>query len=208
MLGWVRLEKEDLLSQQQSIHLWSSDVSPLAELAISGVLPGLMADFRVLDVFAVHYDAQREKKLEDLRFIAPYLQRAQALDPKFYDVYRLAGSLLVYDANMPQEAIALLTKGTWARPDVWEFPFFAGFIAHDVLKDDELAFEMMSQVATRENTPVMVITLASRFLASTSTTADAIMFLKGVLFLLPRDKQDGIRTRIKALEAGEPARVN
>ena len=205
LLLWIRVQQESFHIHQQHIHSWSAEHDVPIVKAISGPLPGLMADFYILDVFSIYYEANTLSDSTRLAYLEPYLETAQSLDPQFFDTYRLAESLLAYDAQQAEAAVSLLRKGGDALPDVWEFPFVAGFIAHDSLQDDKLAFELMSQVATRENTPVMVITLASRFLASTSTTADAMMFLKGLLFLLPRDKQDGVRARIKALEAGEPA---
>lgn len=202
LLAWVRVEHEQMKQTVPTHYVWSGEVSPVIEKIVAGSIPGFIADFRILDIFSIYYDAKVSGKDEEMRYIEPYLKRAQYLDPKFFDVYRLASSILVYDAHMPREGVDLLQKGIVQRPDAWEFPFYAGFIAHDQLNDDKLAFELMAQVATRENTPLLVINLASRFLASSSSLEDAILFLKSLLQLVPEENRDGIRLRIKQLEEG------
>ncbi len=189
--------------EQNRTQSWATEYSATADRVLAGAVPGIFSDFLMLDVFSIYYEAQQAKKPSEMKYVNTYLSRAQSLDPKFFDVYRLASSILAYDANMPNEAVALLKKGMVQRPYVWEFPFFAGFLAHDLLKDDKLAYELMSSVADRENTPVMVLTLASRFLESSSTKEDAILFLKGLLQLVPEGNREGIKKRIEALKHEE-----
>ena len=199
LLIWVRvLQQQEIKPTWQGT--WYKGNSYILDAAKAGVVPDLMADFRVLDVFSIYYDAKYRNKPDLLSYIDPYLQRAQALDPKFFDVYRLAGSILAYDAKLPKASINLLQKGIIERPDVWEFPFYAGFIAHDLLNDDKLAFDLMSQVQIRKDTPSIVLTLASRFLASSATVEDAIVFLQSLLQVIPKGNQDGIKARIKELK--------
>jgi len=191
-------------NNQQEVEIlsvWSTDSNLAAEKVLSGPIPGLISDFRVLDVFSIYYEAKNHSQYNNLRPIANYLQRAQNLDPKFYDVYRLSSSFLAYDAGQPKVAISLLEKGIYERPEIWEIPFYAGFIAHDLLKNDKLAFELMSRVVTREGTPQIIIDLATRFLASSSTKEDAIIFLQGLQQLLPESYRDGIYKRIQELES-------
>jgi len=197
LLCWVRVEHEQLKELGGYAHAWTHDQSPVMEKALAGPVAGLMSDMRILDVFSIYYDASASKQAKHMSYLSTYLMRAQNLDPKFIDPYRLAGSILAYDANNPKDAIALLQMGANERPDIWEFPFIAGFIAHDMLKDDALAFDLMSQVVAREGTPLLVVTLASRFLAASSTKEDAILFLRGMKQLMPEDYQEGINRRIQ-----------
>ncbi len=197
LLSWVRMEP--IAQYQTQKGIWASSYSPVMDKAIAGPIPGLMADFRLLDVFAIYYDMKYAYKPIDGQHMAVYLNRAQNLDPYFFDVYRLAGSLLAYDARMPEASIALLQQGITYREDVWEFPFFAGFIAHDLLEDDFLAFQLMRQVVGREGIPLIVLTLASRFLEKSSSKEDAIAFLEGLKQLMPSDYQAGIQKRIDDL---------
>jgi len=194
----VREQSEHIHGKQQ-LHTWTSSSSPRAEIITAGPLRGIIADFRMLDVFAIYYAATQQQQKQVLQYLPVYLNRAQHLDPKFFDVYRLAGSILAYDARMPEAAVNLLRKSFDQRPDVWEFPFFAGFIAHDLLHDDKLAFDLISVAASRQGTPPFLVTLASRFLASTATSQDAIAFLQGILKMMPPEYQAGIQWRIKEL---------
>jgi len=178
---------------------WASSFSPTAEIIAAGPLRGMMADFRMLDVFALYYEASQKRDSQALQYLPVYLNRAQNLDPKFFDVYRLAGSILAYDAHMPEASVALLRKSFEQRPDAWEFPFFAGFIAHDLLHDDKLAFDLISVAVGRKGTPPFLATLASRFLQSTATTQDAIAFLQGIIKVMPPEYQAGVKLRIQEL---------
>jgi len=201
LLTFVRITYDDQQKSQEVMQLWSSDTHLTLERILSGPLPGLAADFRVLDVFSIFYGANNKGYESDYQYIYPYLKRAQSLDPKFQDVYRLAGSLLVYDANMPQEAVDLLRMGSEALTDNWEIPFFAGFIAHQQLNNDKLAFELMRKVTNRPNVPPLAINLAARFLNNTHTINDAIQFLKGLLLTMPKAYQASIQKKITELEA-------
>jgi len=202
LLYGVRLSALQLQTEEQHV-LWSDAEPFVADSIVAGPLAGLAADFKLLDVFAMYYQAQVTGRSEDFAYIKPYLNRAQHLDPQFYDVYRLASSLLAFDAKQPQAAIDLLQKGLVVqRAEAWEFLFVAGFIAHDNLNNDKLAFELLSQLVGREGVPVLVMTLASRFLESTSTTQDAIVFLQGLLQLLPEEYHQGIKDRIQAYQDG------
>ena len=198
----VREQSEHIHGKQQRLHTWTSSSSPRAEIIAAGTLRGLMADFRMLDVFAIYYEATQQQQKQVLQYLPVYLNRAQNLDPKFFDVYRLAGSILAYDAHMPEASVNLLRKSFDQRPDVWEFPFFAGFIAHDLLHDDKLAFDLISVAANRKDTPPFLVTLASRFLASSTTPQDAIAFLQGILKVMPPEYQAGIKRRIQELSQG------
>ncbi len=189
--------------EQNKAKSWATEYSVLADKVLAGAVPGIFSDFLILDVFSIYYDAKLTGKPSEMKYINTYLNRAQSLDPKFFDVYRLASSILAYDVNMPEEAIELLRKGMVQRPEIWEFPFFAGFLAHDLLKDDRLAYELMASVSERKNTPVIVLTLASRFLESSSTKEDAILFLKGLLQLVPKANREGIKRRIGELKHGK-----
>ena len=199
LMGLIRHQSKDL-QMGNNFHRWSEDYSVVMDKALAGPIPGIIADFYMLDVFTIYYDAKHLQEPESMGFISTYLNRAQNLDPNFFDIYRLAGSLLAYDADRPLEAVLLLRKGVDSRVDTWEFAFFAGFLAHDRLGDDELAFEMMTKVINREGVPLMVYTLASRFLESSATKEDAIAFLRGLLQLVPKDYHDGILHRIHELE--------
>ncbi len=202
LLLLVVREQSEHIHGKQHLHTWTSSSSPRAEIIIAGPLRGIMADFRMLDVFAIYYEGTAHQQKQVLEYLPVYLNRAQNLDPKFFDVYRLAGSILAYDAHMPEASVNLLRKSFDQRPEVWEFPFFAGFIAHDLLHDDKLAFDLISVATKRKGTPPFLVTLASRFLASTATTQDAIAFLQGILKVMPPEYQAGIKWRIQELSQG------
>ncbi len=57
------------------------------------------------------------------------------LDPMFIQGYRLGGLLISEDAQEPELAIKLLTKGMYNNPERFEIPFDMGFINYIVTKD-------------------------------------------------------------------------
>ncbi len=166
---------------------------------IAGPVPGLAADFCVLEVFSIFNEMQKSSRAEYGDYLYQDLKSAVDLDSRFYDPYRLASSILVFDAGKPKEAVYLLEKGTFALPLKWDIPFLAGFIAYDQLHDHQKAFQLMSEAAKRKGAPPMIPMLATRFLSQTSGKEDAIMFLQSLLDTLPDIYQEGIRQRIKAL---------
>lgn len=166
----------------------------------AGPMPGLLADFSVLDVFSVYHEMLENQQSQYAPLLAIHLNNASKLDPYFFDVYRLASSLLVYDAKMPEAGVALLDKASLILTENWEFPFFGGFIAHDQLGDDEQAFALMSRVIGRPNMPPLAINLAARFLNNYRSEEDALLFLQGLLQTMPEQYQAGIREKMLKLQ--------
>ncbi|MDX8380915.1 MAG: hypothetical protein R8M14_02245 [Ghiorsea sp.] len=181
--------------------------SPLLSFGAAGFVPGLSADLKVLKVFSIYQTIIKSGRKEFSPFMASYLNRASLLDPEFFDVYRLAGSLLVYDAELPKEGVALLDRGSIILKNSWELPFYGGFIAHQQLKDDEIAFKLMNRVIGRPHTPPLAISLAAKFLSNTNSKEDGILFLQGMLLSMPKGYRAGIEKKIKELR-GQMAEQN
>jgi len=167
---------------------------------VAGHLPGLVADFKLLNVFSLFNEMQKYPQSDYGIYIYEDLTYASDLDPKFHDVYRLASSILAFDANMPEEAVVLLEKGTYAMPDQWDMPFLGGFIAFEQAGNHHKAFELMSIAATREHAPPFTALLAARYLRNESTVEETISFLQSLVKMMPEDYQAGILRRIDELK--------
>jgi len=175
-------------------------LSPNVAQVLSGNLPGLVADFKILDFISLVYENKRHHEnysgliYDDLRY-------ANFLDPRFHDVYRLASSVLAYDEKMPNEALNLLEIGVDAIPDRWEMPFLGGFIAHEQLGDNPKAFKLMNIASKRKDAPPSTAFIAVRFLENESTKEDVILFLQGLKSTMPEIYQQGIDRRILELQS-------
>lgn len=66
----------------------------------------------------------------DLKLLAPLLDTAATLDPKFMAVYEYGAVILptVSDRDEDEDAIALLKKGIAANPDAWRLYHHLGYI--------------------------------------------------------------------------------
>ncbi|MDQ7004204.1 MAG: hypothetical protein Q9N67_04500 [Ghiorsea sp.] len=167
---------------------------------VAGPLPGLVADFKLLNVFSLFNEMQKHPQSDYGTYIYEDLTYASDLDPKFHDVYRLASSILAFDANMPEEAVMLLEKGTYSMPSRWDTPFLGGFIAFEQVGDAQKAFELMNLAATREDAPPFTALLAARYLRNESTVEETISFLQSLVQMMPEDYRAGILSRIDELK--------
>lgn len=197
---------DGLDSRRTTAERWGNPAPVLLDLSLAGPLRGLASDFDLLHVFSIYHAASQEQKTQGSTELWPvmaaYLQRAQEMDPRFFDVYRLSGTLLAYDAKMPHLAVQLLEKGAEQLKDNWELPFIAGFLAYDQLKDNQLAYRLMKEAAVRPDTPPLTVHLAARFLAKDEGNSAGIAFLQTMIQLLPEGYHAGLKKRISELEGG------
>ncbi|MDT8375231.1 MAG: hypothetical protein RQ867_00680 [Mariprofundaceae bacterium] len=185
-------------------ELWENPAPVLLDTALAGPVRGLASDFDVLHVFSIYQAANLEQKRQGSTGLWPvmaaYLQRAQEMDPRFFDVYRLSGALLAYDAKMPHLAVQLLEKGTAQLENNWELPFIAGFLTYDQLRDNRLAYSLMKEASIRPDAPPLAVHLAARFLARDEGNAAGIAFLQAMIELLPEGYHAGLKQRISELQ--------
>lgn len=167
-----------------------------------GPLQGLGADFSLLKVFSIYYDASRQTNHDNSAWHAMKraLFRAQALDPQFIDPYHIGIITLAYDAKLPKDAVRLALLGSRAIPDNWQVPFTGGFVAYDALKDHRQASQLMTIAANVPNAPPLAVHLAGRFIAKDSGPEEGIKFLQKMLLLLPEQYHSGILQRIEELK--------
>lgn len=197
------------LQDQSETTLLISPPAPLViQQMIAGPTLGLGAESNLLSVFSIYWTTQKKKlSPEDQQrawsYLAQYLKQAQSFDPWYWDTYRLTSGLLIYQKDHQQQAFDILTRGAKARAWDWEIPFVVGFLAHDLLKNDELAFRLMKLAIHRPNSPPMVLGLAARFLSKTETVDDSIRFLNALKSTLPVGYSTYIEERIKTLSEEE-----
>ncbi|MFC1545858.1 hypothetical protein ACFL4I_00385 [Pseudomonadota bacterium] len=187
-------------------HMIQAGPSPyLFQSILAGPARGLAADINVLNVFTL-YDRISHHTIPDKQLdiawqhLSTHLQTASNFDPYFWDTYRLTAGLLAFHKGSADDAVKLMEKGSQYRSWDWETPFIAGFIAHSILKDDQLAARLMKTSATRPDAPSLAFGLAARFLNKTTGENEAIQFLQYMKTVLPRDWHKAIDRRLKRLK--------
>lgn len=202
----------DLRAQGSQTLFATGPSSLIVQQAVAGPCLGLASEANILSVFSVFWGVKEKKMSEKDQkkawlYISQYLTRAQSFDPWFWDIYRLTNGLLVYQDGYHKQGIHILIDGAKARSWDWEGPFVAGFLAHDLLNDDALAFRLMKLAINRPDAPEMVVGLAARFLTKTETTDDSINFLRALKKTLPASYTQYIDQRINELSkksGGQP----
>ncbi|MBI4514201.1 MAG: hypothetical protein HY699_00065 [Deltaproteobacteria bacterium] len=86
--------------------------------------------FRTISYFGLHYRSDRS-----YRWLAKMCEVVTDLDPRAQHVYRFAGVILPWEANLPDDGIALLHKGLRQFPDDWYLHWLVGFNYY-FFKDD------------------------------------------------------------------------
>ncbi len=201
MLLFARINAHDGYNTEKVVFT-TSILSVETLKVVAGHLPGLVANFKLLNVFSVFNEMQKHPQSDYGVYLYEDLTYASGLDPKFHDVYKLASSILAFDARMPKEAVTLLEKGTYAMPERWDIPFLGGFIAFEQVGDSQKAFELMSTASMREGAPPFIALLAARYLRNETTVEETISFLQSLAQMMPEDYQAGILRRIDELKEG------
>jgi len=193
--------------KESDTPLLTAGLPPAAQQILAGPFAGAASDFNILAVFSI-YDVIRKQttinKQADNHALWQKLHgrlfAAQALDPMFWDVYRLEVGLIAFHEQGTSAAVDLLSKGAAARTWDWEMPFIAGYLAHNFLHDDKRAYALMSEALKRPNAPSLAVGLASQFLNASEGPEASMRFLRYLKSTLPAAYRDVIIARIARLQ--------
>ena len=78
------------------------------------------------------------------------------LDPRYQDPYEVGALIAVQDAHNPAAAFSILDRGAANNPDQWVYPFNAGHVAMETLKDFPLAEKYFEQCLKIPGAPEFV----------------------------------------------------
>ncbi len=205
LVVWGRSVSDiQLYAAHQEAPVWS-DKQQLFYRAWAGALPGLAADLAVLNVFNIYAESQKtvpSSRNTWWNHLHYQLRVGQIMDPYFRDIYRLTEGLLAYEANKMQESVEILSKSE---------PFLnssdpllvASFIAHQELHNDELAFDLANRASQKPDAQPFTVGYASSLLKKSNGCRAAVQFLAGRMQTMPEKYQQGIRNRIKRLQAND-----
>ncbi len=113
----------------------------------------LFADWvwlRVIQYYGHH--RMTDAKFE---FLGHILDVLTTLDPRFLHAYTFGSLLLTHDAEDPEGAFQLLSKGSQRNPKRWEIPFTSGFIHYVFLKNYREAVGSFHLAALLPDSPDM-----------------------------------------------------
>lgn len=124
------------------------------------------------------------------------------LDPKFVFAYQMAGTILGVWANLPQESVAILSKGMVHNPDVWQLPFFLGYDYFYELHDPVSAAPFFRLASTLPGAPEYLPRLAARMTVEAGDPDAALEFLQR-LYAQVQDQRlrEGLERRIREVVA-------
>ena len=103
------------------------------------------------------------------------------LDPQFATPYYQGAMYLSLMTGRWEEALKLLNKGAINRPDVWQIPFYKGFIKLFYQNDKFGAANELTRAALQKGAPRFVVQLAAALQAGIGRTEAAIEFLRTLM---------------------------
>lgn len=174
----------------------------LASLGYDNVLADVLW-FRTINYFGAHFRGNR---------LYPWLARmcdlVTDMDPRAEHVYRFAGFILPWEAQLPDEGIRLLEKGVRQFPDSWQLNFYLGFSKFYFRDDLEGALPYMRKAAELPGAHAYVTRLAAMMYTQKYGTDTAREFLVELRDSGGAGGMEGvIDERLKDIELTEHARL-
>lgn len=134
-------ERPPTLVEVEPVYLPDVRFLRLASLGYENALADVLW-FRTINYFGKHYRGDR---------LYPWLARmcdvVTDLDPRAEHVYRFAGFILPWEAQLPHEGIRLMEKGVEVFPDSWQLNFYLGFTRYYFLDDVDGALPPIERAA-------------------------------------------------------------
>jgi tetratricopeptide (TPR) repeat protein len=141
---------------------------------------GIVSDLMLLDALAFYGESiseMRDISTSEWQYFYRRLSRIADLDPRFWDTYLLAESVLAWDAKMYEEVNSLLEKAAKYRPKDYQPYFYIGFNYFFFLKDGKKAAPYLRRAAALPGAPVFLPGLAARVSLQADETKAALLFL-------------------------------
>lgn len=103
------------------------------------------------------------------------------LDPRFAYAYQVAGSILGLWSPLVDESLALLHKGMRHNPEVWQLPFYAGYLHAFERHDPRKGAQLLRMAAMQPGAPEYLPKLAARMTVEAGNPLLALEFLDRLL---------------------------
>ncbi len=119
------------------------------------------------------------------------------LDPTFTFAYQATGTILGVWANLPNESIALLTKGMQHNPNDWHLPFVVGYDYFYELHDVKNAAKYFRVASELPGAPSYLPRLAARMTTEAGDPEAALEFLQRMAQQTADERlREALRTRM------------
>lgn len=124
---------------------------------------------------------EREASLQDYRAAYRGVDVLTDLDPQFAYAYQVAGSILGIWSPLVDEGIALLQKGMRHNPEVWQLPFYVGYLYAFERNNPERGAHFLRMAALLPGVPEYLPKLAARMTVDAGDPVLALEFLDRLL---------------------------
>ncbi len=132
--------------------------------------------FNLINYFGKHFKGDR-----DYRWLGHMCNLVADLNPKSEHVYEFCSLMLAWEANLPDESIALLNKGVKEFPAYWKFPYLRGITKLIILKDTQNSKDDFILSAKLPGAHPIVIRIAAKNISLSESHDDAIEFLEEMI---------------------------
>lgn len=156
-------------------YLPNGQTLKVAALGYSQVVADMLW-IRVLPILG-----EREASVQDYRAAYRSVDVLTDLDPRFAYAYQVAGSILGIWSPLVDESIALLRKGIRHNPDVWQLPFYVGYLYAFERNDPQKAAHFLRMAALIPGAPEYVPKLAARMTVDAGNPVLGLEFLDRLL---------------------------
>lgn len=132
--------------------------------------------FRTISYFGKHYRADR-----DYTWLNHMCELVIRLNPSLKHVYQFCGTMLAWEANLPDQGVAMFSQAIEQFPSDWFFYYLRGFSSIFFLHDDEAGRNDFIKSASLPGAHPVVVRLASKKVLSAQSPEAAIEFLQNIL---------------------------
>ncbi len=130
---------------------------------------------KTISYFGKHYRSDR-----DYRWLAHMCNLVSDLDVRAEHVFDFCGTMLAWEAELPEESIALYTKAIKANPERWRPYYLRGFVYMYFLENAEMAKQDFLTGASKPEAPAFLKRLAAKKM-SLSDPVSALSFLSDAI---------------------------
>ena len=172
---------------------------------VSVEFKGMVANYLLLESASFIGSSQsKDATAKEWESVARLLDQSSLLDPYFKNTYRLAQSILPWEAKLYDETLKILERSkrhiTWD----WEPGFFIGFDYYFFLGDSLTASKELMEASEIKHAPALLATLAARLAVRVGQTKTAIAFLSALYEKTDEEpRKEAIKERILALRGVE-----
>jgi hypothetical protein len=169
-----KISEKDLQARE-ALYLPSGKGLKLISFGFTNVLSDVLW-FNTINYFGKHHRSD-----QNYRWLAHICNLVVDLNPRARHVYDFCGTMLAWEANLPEESVKLLTKAILHTPNDWNLYYQRGFVNLFFLKNSEQAQSDFLQAAALPDAHALVKRLAAKKLAESDNAQAAVEFLTDML---------------------------